>query len=454
MAAGDVLLAVNLVLGLAILGAVLALLSRRQAPPDLSAVATRADVERSERTAREGVAETRAAVADEARRLREEVALALHAARDGTLQRLDAMARSQADSLAAFGERVDKLAELNEQRLGAIRETIDTRVRALQEENAAKLEQMRATVDEKLQSTLERRLGESFRVVSERLEQVHKGLGEMQVLAEGVGDLKKVLTNVKTRGTWGELQLGALLEQVLSPEQYAANVCTKGDGREVVEFAIKLPGEGRGDVVWLPIDSKFPVEDYLRLVSARDAADRDGVERAAEALEARVRGCAKDIRDKYIAPPQTTDFGVLFLPTEGLYAEVLRRPGLVETLQRDYRVNIAGPTTLGAFLNSLRMGFRTLAIQKRSSEVWTVLGAVKTEFGKFGGVLDKLGKKLHEASNVVDSASTRTRQIEKKLKSVEALPVVDGMFDGAALPALAAELSDDDTVPELPEDVS
>jgi DNA recombination protein RmuC len=404
------LLLFNVVLLLAVLAISVILFSRRSAAPDLTLLATRADVERSERSARDGVGETRTALAEEAKRSRDELASAL-----------------------------ERVASSNEKRLGDIRETVDARLRMLQEDNAQKLEQMRATVDEKLQSTLELRLGESFKLVSDRLEQVHRGLGEMQVLAEGVGDLKKVLTNVKSRGTWGEVQLGALLEQVLSPEQYAANVSPKGEGREVVEFAVKLPGqEGADDVVWLPIDSKFPVEDYIRLTEAQDAADREAVEEAAKAMEARVRMCAKDIRDKYIAPPKTTDFGVLFLPTEGLYAEVLRRPGLVEALQRDYRVCVAGPTTLGAFLNSLRMGFRTLAIQKRSSEVWTVLSGVKTEFSKFGGVLDKVGKKLQEASNVVEKVSTRTRAIERKLRNVETLPVAEG-----ELPMLIAELPEE-----------
>ena len=404
------LLLFNLVLLLSVLAFSIVLFNRRTTAPDLSILATRADVERSERSARDGVAETRTALADEAKRSRDELASAL-----------------------------ERVASSNEQRLGAIRDAVDARLRMLQEDNARKLDQMRATVDEKLQSTLELRLGESFKLVSERLEQVHRGLGEMQVLAEGVGDLKKVLTNVKTRGTWGEVQLGALLEQVLSPEQYAANVSPKGEGREVVEFAVKLPGqEGAGDVVWLPIDSKFPVEDYIRLTEAQERADRDAVEEAAKAMEARVRMCARDIRDKYIAPPKTTDFGVLFLPTEGLYAEVLRRPGLVEALQREYRVCVAGPTTLGAFLNSLRMGFRTLAIQKRSSEVWTVLSGVKTEFSKFGDVLNKVSKKLQEASNVVDKVSTRTRVIEKKLRSVEALPVAEG-----ELTMLMAELPEE-----------
>jgi DNA recombination protein RmuC len=271
---------------------------------------------------------------------------------------------------------------------------------------------------------LEKRLGESFRQVSERLEQVHKGLGEMQNLAIGVGDLKKVLTNVKTRGTWGEMQLGNLLEQILTPEQYAQNVATKQGSAERVEFAIKLPGRDThdGKTVWLPIDAKFPKEDYERLVEASERADADAVEQAAKQLELRIKAEAGDIRDKYIDPPNTTDFGILFLPTESLYAEVLRRNGLMETLQREFRVVVTGPTTLAALLNSLQMGFRTLAIEKRSSEVWAVLGAIKTEFGKFGGIIEKVQKKLQEASNVIDTAATRTRTIERKLRTVEGLP--------------------------------
>ena len=283
---------------------------------------------------------------------------------------------------------------------------------------------MRATVDEKLHKTLEKRLGESFKQVSGQLEQVHKGLGEMQNLAIGVGDLKKVLTNVKTRGTWGEMQLGNLLEQILTPEQYAQNVITKQGSAERVEFAIKLPGRDThdGKTVWLPIDAKFPKEDYERLVEASERADADAVEQAAKQLELRIKAEAGDIRDKYIDPPNTTDFGILFLPTESLYAEVLRRNGLMETLQREFRVVVTGPTTLAALLNSLQMGFRTLAIEKRSSEVWAVLGAIKTEFGKFGGIIEKVQKKLQEASNVIDTAATRTRTIERKLRTVEGLP--------------------------------
>jgi DNA recombination protein RmuC len=293
----------------------------------------------------------------------------------------------------------------------------------LRGENTAKLEQMRQTVDEKLQGTLEKRLGESFKLVSERLEQVHKGLGEMQTLAGGVGDLKRVLTNVKTRGTWGEVQLGALLEQILRADQYLREAnCRKGS-LERVDFAIRLPGKGDDEPeVLLPIDSKFPNEDYERLQMAVERADPDAVEAAAKALEVRVKSFARDIRDKYVNPPATTDFAILFLPTEGLYAEVLRRPGLIDLIQRDYKVVAAGPTTLGAILNAIQMGFRTMAIEKRSSEVWEILGAVKTEFGKYGDVLDKVQKKLQEASKTIDDVAVRKRAIDRRLRSVEAIP--------------------------------
>jgi len=279
-------------------------------------------------------------------------------------------------------------------------------------------------VDEKLQGTLEKRLGESFKQVSERLEQVHKGLGEMQTLATGVGDLKKVLTNVKTRGTWGEVQLGALLEQVLNPDQFATNVATK-DGGERVEFAIKLPGQGANndETVWLPIDAKFPVEDYQRLIEAQEGADVEGVEMAGKQLENRVKTCARDISEKYLNPPKTTDFGILFLPIEGLFAEVIRRTGLTEVIQRECRVVIAGPTTLWSILNSLQMGFRTLAIQKRSSEVWNLLAAVKTEWTKYGDVLDAVQTKLHQASETIEKAKVRSRAVGRKLKDVQELPV-------------------------------
>jgi DNA recombination protein RmuC len=374
---------------------------------------------------------------------REEAATAAKALRDEVAGNLKGLSELQRNTLEGFGQQMARLTQTLEQRLDAfarqigemtkaaesrqeqLRQTVEQRLTLLQQDNAAKLEQMRHTVDEKLQGTLEKRLGESFKLVSDRLEQVHKGLGEMQSLASGVGDLKKVLTNVKTRGTWGEIQLGNLLEQIMTAEQYTANAICREGSAERVEYAIRLPGKGEGeDEVWLPIDAKFPREDYERLMAAADLADVEGVEAAAKALEMRVKSFAKDIRDKYINPPRTTDFAILFLPTEGLYAEVLRRPGLVDQLQRDYRVNLCGPTTLGALLNSLQMGFRTLAIQKRSSEVWEILAAVKSEFGKYGETLDKVQKKLIEATQSIDQVNVRKRAIERKLRTVGELPSV------------------------------
>ncbi|MDE2505324.1 MAG: DNA recombination protein RmuC, partial [Burkholderiales bacterium] len=328
----------------------------------------------------------------------------------------------------ALGENLRALAEANERRLADVRQAVDARLQSLQEGNERKLDQMRATVDEKLQATLETRLGESFKQVADRLEQVHKGLGEMQTLARDVGALNRVLTNVKTRGVFGEVQLAALLEQVFTPEQYATNVATVPGSAERVEFAIRLPGravEQGGNTaapLWLPIDAKFPREDYERLLDAAERADAAALETAAKAIENRLKLEARSIRDKYVSPPHTTDFAILFVPTEGLYAEALRRPGLAETLQRDYKVMLAGPTTLLALLNSLQMGFRTLVLEKRSAEVWEVLGAVKTEFGKFGDVLAKTRKKLEEASNTIDQAETRTRAMARQLRTVEALP--------------------------------
>lgn len=304
----------------------------------------------------------------------------------------------------------------------ALRDSVDQRLRELQAGNESKLDQMRKTVDEKLHETLEKRLGESFRTVSTQLEAVHKGLGEMQTLAAGVGDLKKVLTNVKTRGTWGEVQLGALLEQVMIPEQYDRNVATRRGSKDVVEFAVRLPGSGDGDVVHLPIDSKFPVEDYARLVDAAEAGDAEGAQRAAADLGRAVRKCAQDIHDKYLDPPHTTDFAILFLPTEGLFAEVLRQAGLTEELQQKFRIVVAGPTTLAATLSSLRLGFRTLAIEKRASEVWQVLSGVKSEFGKFATVLAKVKGQLETATRTIEETGVRTRAIERKLKDVETLP--------------------------------
>jgi len=321
-------------------------------------------------------------------------------------------------------ESLDRATRTLEARFEKLQASNEERLKALQEDNSKKLDQMRGVVEEKLQSTLEKRLGESFRQVSERLEQVHAGLGEMRALAGDVGDLKKVLTNVKTRGTWGEVQLGNLLEQMLTAEQYDVNVETRAGSGKRVEYAIRLPGRGeaRDEIVWLPIDAKFPQEDYQRLLDAQDRADPAGVEAAGKQLELRIKGEAKDIHEKYLNPPATTDFAVMFLPSEGLYAEVLRRDGLAETLQREYRVTLAGPTTLAAMLNSLQMGFRTLAIEKRSSEVWKVLGAVKAEFGKFGEVLEKVHKQLETASNTIDTASRKSRTIVRKLRQVEQLP--------------------------------
>ncbi|MGF6968437.1 DNA recombination protein RmuC [Paraburkholderia sp. WC7.3g] len=336
----------------------------------------------------------------------------------------------QGRSLKQFGDtlslQLGQLTEANDRRFAEVRATIEQRLKDIEANNAARLEEMRRTVDEKLHATLEQRLGESFKLVSDRLEQVHRGLGEMQTLAAGVGDLKRVLTNVKTRGTWGEVQLEALLEQLLTPDQYAKNVATVPKSADRVEFAIRLPGRpepsGANTPVWLPIDAKFPREDYERLIEAQERADPAAVEEASRALEARIRAEARTIAEKYVAPPHTTDFALLFLPTEGLYAEVLRRPGLSDLLQRDYRVTIAGPTTLTALLNSLQMGFRTLAIEKRSSEVWQVLGAVKTEFGKFGDVLAKTKAQLETVTRSIEAAETRTRMMNRKLRDVEALP--------------------------------
>jgi len=358
--------------------------------------------------------------------LTERTDLGLQSLRQGLADDSRKTREESAVTLKHFGELIDQrfaaLTVDNEKRLTEVRATLETRLGAIQQDNAAKLEQMRATVDEKLQSTLETRLGQSFQLVSERLEAVQRGLGEMQALATGVGDLKRVLTNVKTRGTFGEVQLGALLEQILIAEQYAANVATVPGSAERVEYAIRLPGaDDDGAQVWLPIDAKYPIEDYQRLLDAQDAADVEGALVAGKALELRVREEAKRIRTKYVAPPHTTDFAILFLPTEGLYAEVIRRPGLSDQLQRDHRVTVAGPTTLTALLNSLQMGFRTLAIQKRSSEVWQVLAAVKNEFGKFATVLERTQKQLDSATNSIKNAGVRTRAIERKLRGVESL---------------------------------
>jgi DNA recombination protein RmuC len=335
-------------------------------------------------------------------------------------QRSETLQRTVTDMLGRVDKRFESFSVQSEQRLEGDRTTGENRLTAMQEDNGRRLEQMRATVDEKLQKTLDERLTQSFGQVSQRLEEVYKGLGEMQTLAAGVGDLKRVLSNVKSRGILGELQLGAILEQILSPEQYAKNVVTKKGSQNPVEYAICLPGDGEG-YVWLPVDAKFHADAYTQLLEAYERADAAAAEQAGKELERRIKAAAKDIRDKYIDPPATTDFGILFLPFEGLYAEVVRR-GLIETLQRDYHINIAGPTTMGAFLNSLQMGFRTLAIQKRSGEVWQVLRAVRTEFDKFGDTLEAAQRRLDQAGRELDSlVGTRTRQIQRRLKGVTSL---------------------------------
>lgn len=474
----------TLVLALALLGAIVALMRARRGPHDEHADTTLDALDQlSDRIA--GSTDTQARAAERIEReLRNEIARTAQASRsefggsfaqvqqalaghltsiatvqkgqldsfaqqlakltESNAQQLDAVRQSQqlqaqqardeqGQALRHFGnvlgQQLAQLTEANDRRFAEVRATLEQRLKDIEANNAAKLEEMRRTVDEKLHATLEQRLGESFKLVSDRLEQVHRGLGEMQTLAAGVGDLKKVLTNVKTRGTWGEVQLETLLEQMLTPDQFAKNVATVPGSSERVEFAIRLPGRGvqgsaagDGAPVWLPVDAKFPREDYERLIDAQERADAAGIEEAGRALEARVRAEARAIAEKYVAPPHTTDFALLFLPTEGLYAEILRRPGLTDVLQRDYRVSVAGPTTLTALLNSLQMGFRTLAIEKRSSEVWQVLGAVKTEFGKFGEVLARTKSQLETVTRSIEAAEVRTRAMNRKLRDVEALP--------------------------------
>ena len=382
--------------------------------------------------------ELRREISDSARGSRQELASTLATFQHTLVQQSAEATRTQNTQIDAFSRQLSMLqqsvsdtlttqlqsvSESNARRMGEVRETLAHQLAQLQQTNSAKLDEMRRTVDEKLQNTLEARLGQSFKQVADRLEQVHKGLGEMQTLAQGVGDLKHLLTNVKTRGIFGEAQLAALLEQVFTVEQYAAQVVTRRGGNNPVDFAIKLPGRSdSGEPLWLPIDAKFPNEDYERLLDAQQRADGPGAEVAGKALEMRIRLEAKSISEKYIEPPYTTDFAILFLPTEGLYAEVLRRPGLIECLQREHRITLAGPTTLLAMLNSLQMGFRTLALEKRSSEVWQVLGAVKTEFGKFGDVLAKAKSQTETVLNTLSSAEQRSRVMGKALRNVEALP--------------------------------
>jgi len=371
--------------------------------------------------------------------LAQSVATGLQQASDGTQNVLRAQTETLGGLRESFERQIAQLTQTNEQKLEALRGTMENKLAAIQQDNNARLEKMRETVEEKLQSTLERRLGESFKIVSENLQQVHVAMGEMRKLAGEVGSLQTLMSNVKNRGGWGEYQLAAILEQFLSPEQYAKNV-QPGGTREVVEFAIKLPGrDEEGTHVWLPIDAKFPKEDYEKLIAASEKQDLEHVRLFSSQLEARIKGNAKEISQKYLHPPHTTDFGIMFLPTEGLYAEVLRRPGLADFLQREHRVIIAGPTTLVALLNSLQIGFRTLAIEKRSSEVWKVLGAVKAQFGTFGEVLAKVQKKLQSATTDIESVGSRTRTMQRKLREVETVTVEDSQ----AILGLAAQAPDE-----------
>lgn len=406
-----------------------------------------------------------------AKELREEVSTRIHVLEESLRNRiaegLKAGGEAQQERLEGMTRKLSELVTRNQESLDAVRGALDLRVKELQESNEKRLEEMRRTVDERLHETLEKRLGESFKLVSERLESVHKGLGEMQSLASGVGDLKRVLTNVKTRGTWGEVQLGAILEQLLTPEQFERNVCVREGSQERVEFAIRLPGpkDDPGSRIWLPIDSKFLNEDYVRLQGAAEAGDPAAVEAASDALLRAFRSAARDIRDKYVNPPATTDFAIMFLATEGLYAEALRQPAFVEELQQTYRVVVAGPTTVSAILSSLRMGFQTLAVEQRAAEVWRVLGGVKAEFGKFGTWLAKVQRQLQTATRTIEETGTRTRAMERRLRSVEQLGSEDsagsedaatilklpGMDDGdPAEPGEAAEADDEESSAEQP----
>jgi DNA recombination protein RmuC len=444
-------------LALALLNAVLLLwLALRRPPADDSRERLQASIEGASQQLAQSL---RRELADSARAGRQEQAASFATFQLSVVQQAQESVRTQNAQLDAFAQQLtllqkslsdtlagqlQSLSESNTRRLAEVRATLEAQLQQLQQGNAEKLDAMRRTVDERLQATLETRLGESFKQVAERLEQVYKGLGEMQTLAQGVGDLKHLLTNVKTRGIFGEAQLAALLEQVFAPEQYAAQVATRPGTRHAVDFAVRLPGRGDdGAPVWLPIDAKFPNEDYERLLEAQQRADGPAAELAGRALESRIRLEARSIADKYVEPPHTTDFAILFLPTEGLYAEVLRRPGLLEALQREHRITIAGPTTLLAMLNALQMGFRTLALEKRSSEVWQVLGAVKSEFLKFGGVLADVKRQTQTVLNTLDKAQTRSNVLSRRLRDVEALP-------GAQAEALMTAIDGD--APEPPDE--
>jgi DNA recombination protein RmuC len=417
--------------GIAVAGVVLVVISRLRASAARAALVRRLETlereqERTQQVVREEIARNRDEARASARDLREEVGTSVKRLGDSVTSSFGELGKTQKIHLDMFSSQIEAFAK---------------QLFNLTEMNEKKLDEMRQTVDEHLQGTLEKRLGEAFKLVSDRLEAVHRGLGDMQKLAADAGDLKRVLTNVKTRGTWGEVQLGSLLDQVLTPDQYQKNVATRKGSPDRVEFAIRLPGRSDDvdEVVWLPIDAKFPQEDYQRLLLAEERADAAGIEEASKQLESRVRASAREITQKYVSPPETTDFAILFLPTEGLYAEVLRRPGLAEKLQTEARVLIAGPTTLAALLNSLQMGFRTLAIEKRSSEVWKLLGALKNQFGQFSGMLQKVQAKLNQASNTIEDAARKSRGIESRLRKVEELPSAEATL---LLPELGSEDAD------------
>lgn len=438
------LLAISTLALLASLAAIALILRQSQsgadplAPLNAQFQSLQTELQRIEKAQRDEASRVRDHQASAGRELREEVANQFKMFGDSSIRHASEMSREQKEKLEHFSTRLNQLTTSNEQRLEALRQVIEQRLHALQQDNALKLDQMRQTVDEKLQGTLEKRLTESFKLVSERLEQVHKGLGEMQSLANGVGDLKRVLSNVKSRGTFGEVMLENLIEDIFTPDQYEKNVATVSGSSARVEFAIKFPHRDDDSTapLWMPIDAKFPMEDYQRLVEATERADPLAVEASLRELEKRVKLFAGDIASKYLRPPETTEFGILFVPTEGLYAEITRRPGLLEQIRRDYKVVIAGPTTLAALLTSFQMGFRTLAIQKRSQEVWKRLVEVKQAFGKYGDVLDKVQEKLASASKTIDEAKTKSRTIERQLKKVE-----DG--DSPAQPLLQAGESEE-----------
>jgi len=422
----DIILYIILVILVIVVGLQLVLLRRKAV--DLTPLNVRLDAvkdaqERTDRSLRDEIARSRAETYEQAKQERTELSQTLKAFGETVQKSMTDIGKLQNEQLESFARQLSFLTSASEKKMEDMRVQIDAKLKQIQEDNACQLDRMRETVDEKLHNTLEKRLGESFKQVSERLEQVHQGLGDMRSLAAGVGDLKKVLTNVKARGTWGEVQLGALLEEMLSPEQYARNVKIHEHGSDFVEFAIKLPGQNDScEPMWIPVDAKFPIEDYSRLVDAQERADVAAADEALKQLDAGIKKAAKDISTKYLLPPKTTDFGIMFLPSEGLYAEVIRRQALVQQLQRDYHIVVTGPSTFAAFLNSLQMGFRTLAIQKRSGEVWKVLGEVKTAFGRFGDTLDAVHKKLEQAATSVEDARKKSKTLQNKLRSVEALP--------------------------------